>query len=250
MRFLRNPFLILALSAAIFASSPAAAQTPDKPNAIATPSQVDPSSIPATAATSPFLPATVVNPYTGQTVAVTITSDVIWKSYPLAVQQLRGVMTLDQAELLAKAGVCIDNSVMLWNWDAALTMYMRYQDGYTWVPCADQANVTLAPFLSDPGYTPYNPNNPPPGSITVSVSASSYRPAVPPVVVSPPVVAKNLVGNPAGDGVTFYPGPGAMINSLTPAVTNGQIVTQAGVKYRANVVRGMFGLGVSFTLVP
>jgi hypothetical protein len=249
MRFIRNPFLILALSAAIFATSPAAGQTPVPP-AIAVPTPADPSSIPATAATSPFLPATVVNPYTGQTVAVTVTSDAIWKSYPLAVQQLRGAMTFDQAQLLAKAGVCIDNSIMLWNWDAALTMFMRYQYGYTWVPCANQPNVTLAPFLSVPGVAPYDPLHPPAGSITVSVSAASFQPSVQPVVVPAPVVATNLVGNPAGDGFTFYPGPGAMINSLTPAVTNGQVVTQNGVRYQAHVVRGLFGLGVSFTLVP
>lgn len=246
MRFLRNPFLILVLFAAMIAPAHSFAQTQPASTTVvpATPAA---GSIPATAATSPFLPPTVVSPYTNQTVAVTITSDVIWKSYPLAVQQLRGVMTLDQATLLSKAGVCIDNSIMLWNWDAALTMFERYQYGYTWVPCADQPNVTLAPFLSFPGDAPYNPNAPPAGSIKVSVSASDFLPAVPPTPVVVPIVATNVVGNAVGNG-QFFGGPGAMLNSFTPAVSDGQIVTQSGVRYQAHVVRGLMGISVTFTL--
>ncbi len=226
MRFLRNPFLILMIFAAMLAPATSFGQ----------------------GNSSPFLPSTVVNPYNGQTVAVTVTSDVIWASYPVAVQQLRGTMNLAQAEALAKLGVCIDNSIMVYNWDAALTQFLRFQYGYTWVPCGNQPNVTLAPFLSFPGVAPYNPNAPPAGSIKVSVNAADYQPAVPPAPVVVPIVATNIVGNAVGDGKTFFGGPGAMINSFTPAVSDGQIVTQGGVRYQAHVVRGLMGISVTFTL--
>jgi hypothetical protein len=72
------------------------------------------------------------------------------------------------ATQLANEGYSIDVPIMVWGWDPSITMSMRQSEGYTWVPSALQAQVQVAPGLSSVGtLTAYNPNNPPPGSITV-----------------------------------------------------------------------------------
>jgi len=63
-----------------------------------------------------------------------------------------------------------DNAVDNWGWDAYKTMQLRQQYGYTWVPNAHQNPVSIAPGLSAPGATPYNPAQGPGGSITVRTS--------------------------------------------------------------------------------
>ena len=71
------------------------------------------------------------------------------------------------ASQLAQEGYSIDVPVMVWGWDAGITTQLRETAGYTWVPSALQANVTEAPGLNTPGFTAYNPSNPPSGSILV-----------------------------------------------------------------------------------
>jgi hypothetical protein len=56
---------------------------------------------------------------------------------------------------------------MVWGWDPGKTMAMRQDMGYTWVPSALQPSVTATPGLTAPGMTPYDPKNPPAGSIAV-----------------------------------------------------------------------------------
>ncbi|HLK20745.1 MAG TPA: hypothetical protein VKT81_17445 [Bryobacteraceae bacterium] len=97
--------------------------------------------------------------------------DAYWSAQPAAVQQLRGIDNLDErktlGEQLAKEGYNIDVPIMIWGWDAAKVTAARESYGYTWVPSALQQQVSAAPGVSGGGITPYNPSNPPAGSIRV-----------------------------------------------------------------------------------
>jgi len=112
---------------------------------------------PAAAPTQWYAPSTADNEY--------------WAQQPAAVQALRNMPNETQREQLASQlasqGYSIDVPVMVWGWDAGITTQLRETAGYTWVPSALQANVTEAPGLNTPGFTPYNPSNPPKGSILV-----------------------------------------------------------------------------------
>jgi len=96
--------------------------------------------------------------------------DAYWAQQPPAVQQLRDIQNPTEraqvAEQLAEQGYSIDVPIMVWGWDPATTTAAREAMGYTWVPSALQQPVEVAPGLSFAG-TAYNPENPPPGSITV-----------------------------------------------------------------------------------
>jgi hypothetical protein len=97
--------------------------------------------------------------------------DAYWAKQPPAVQQLREIESEPQryqlASQLASEGYSIDVPIMVWGWDAGLTTQLRESDGYTWVPSALQQPISEAPGINEPGLTPYNPANPPPGSILV-----------------------------------------------------------------------------------
>ena len=100
-----------------------------------------------------------------------LSDDAYWAAQPAAVQQLRNIDdSYQRATLgaqLASQGYSIDTPVMIWGWDPQLTTQLRQSFGYTWVPSAMQASVTAAPSITGAGITPYDPNNPPPGSISV-----------------------------------------------------------------------------------
>jgi len=100
-----------------------------------------------------------------------LSDDAYWAAQPAAVQQLR---TMDDSyqraalgAQLASQGYSIDTPVMIWGWDPHLTTQLRQSFGYTWVPSAMQAAITAAPGITGAGITPYDPNHPPPGSISV-----------------------------------------------------------------------------------
>lgn len=100
--------------------------------------------------------------------------DAYWAAQPPEVQKLRYMQPEDRekaaGELIAK-GFKIDVPVMVWGWGASTTNSLRAAYGYTWVPSALQEPVLLAPGLSMPGnLKPYDPNNPPPGSIPVDTT--------------------------------------------------------------------------------
>jgi hypothetical protein len=59
---------------------------------------------------------------------------------------------------------------MVWHWDPLITMTIRQNSGYTWVPSGDQAALQTCPNCDVPGLTHYDPNNPPAGSIMVSTA--------------------------------------------------------------------------------
>ena len=88
------------------------------------------------------------------------------------------------AQALAQNGLIIDVPIMVWGWDPWKVMLLRQSFGYTWVPSMLQANLASAPRGMPPfGQSPYNPNDPPPGSIKVSTNIADYPPYTPP---SPP----------------------------------------------------------------
>ena len=98
-------------------------------------------------------------------------NDAYWAKQPADVQQLRNIGDTGQRTLmatqLAAQGYKIDVPIMVWGWDPSQVTSLRQSYGYTWVPSALQNPVAVAPGLSDPGMQPYDPNNPPAGSITV-----------------------------------------------------------------------------------
>ncbi len=100
-------------------------------------------------------------------------TEAYWASQPPAVQALQNCPDDEKAALaqqLANEGYTIDVPIMVWGWDPLATMIQRQEDGYTWVPSALQPSVDIAPGVSVPGETSYNPNDPPAGSIQVSIA--------------------------------------------------------------------------------
>jgi hypothetical protein len=99
-------------------------------------------------------------------------TDAYWAEQPAAVQALRYTpddQRYSDAQQLAKQGYTIDVPIMLWGWDPLVTMTLRQNDGYTWVPSAMQPNIPIGPGIANVWNLPgYDPNNPPPGSIKVS----------------------------------------------------------------------------------
>ncbi len=94
-----------------------------------------------------------------------------WAAQPPAVQQLRNVSDPSQrsamAQDLADKGYTIDRAIMVWGWDPMKTMATRQMYGYTWVPGYNQPSVS-SPGMALPSQTPYDPANPPPGSVAVN----------------------------------------------------------------------------------
>jgi hypothetical protein len=91
---------------------------------------------------------------------------------PPAVQALRNITDEDArlatAQQLSKQGYSIDVPIMVWKWDPLITMRLRQNAGYTWVPSGDQAPLPTCPNCSLPGLPAYDPGKPPPGAILVS----------------------------------------------------------------------------------
>jgi hypothetical protein len=95
-----------------------------------------------------------------------------WDAQPSEVQQLRNVADFGarsaMAQDLADKGYTIDRAIMVWGWDPMKTMATRSMYGYTWVPNMNQATPSTGPAFALDGQTPYDPKNPPPGSIAVN----------------------------------------------------------------------------------
>ena len=117
--------------------------------------------------------ATAPTPEAAPAAATTTPSanDVYWAKQPAAVQQLRKIDDPGQRAMLAAQlsaeGYTIDTPVMVWGWDAGKTTLLRQGFGYTWVPSAMQAPVSAAPGITGGAIVPYDPANPPAGSILV-----------------------------------------------------------------------------------
>jgi hypothetical protein len=118
-------------------------------------------------------PATTTTPASPATAPAT-EEDAYWAMQPPAVQVLRTIPDETQrgiaAKQLADQGYSIDVPIMVWHWDPLITMTIRQNSGYTWVPSGDQAALQTCPNCDLPGLTHYDPNNPPAGSIMVSTA--------------------------------------------------------------------------------
>jgi hypothetical protein len=99
-------------------------------------------------------------------------TEAYWAEQPVAVQALQdmpGDQRFAAAQDLAKQGYTIDVPIMVWGWDPLVTMTLRQNEGYTWVPSGLQPNIPIGPGVANVWNRPaYNANNPPPGSIMVS----------------------------------------------------------------------------------
>jgi len=140
---------------------------------------------------------------------------VYWLSQPPEVRALEVNTTPDQdirmnrgVELAIK-GFKIDVPIMLWGWDPYKVMKLRLEYGYTWVPSALQPPVQMAPGLSGSGINlvPYDPNNPPGGTIKVSVNLADYPPFDPPIPLPPSPAQEGPVGV-QSVGNLYYSVPG------------------------------------------
>jgi len=81
-------------------------------------------------------------------------------------------------------------------------MLSRQQYGYTWVPSALMAPVSMAPGVTIPGATEYNPSEPPKGAILVSTNPANYPPFIKTTVPTPTSDPTSLVG--ASEGAGYY----------------------------------------------
>ncbi len=139
-----------------------------------------------------------------------------WPAQPPAVQALQTISDQDArataASKLASMGYLIDVPIMVWGWSPFLTMWMRQQYGYTWVPSALMPPVELAPGVSVPGAVPYDPLNPPAGAIIVTTIPLPpfVKPTPLPTPASQPT---SLVGKDEGGG--FFQAFAAAIGQLT-----------------------------------
>jgi hypothetical protein len=97
--------------------------------------------------------------------------DAYWAKQPAAVQALRNMDDQSQRSILAAqlaaSGYKIDAPIMVWGWDPSKVTSLRQGMGYSWVPSAFQNPVAEAPGVDDHGSQPYDPTNPPSGSIGV-----------------------------------------------------------------------------------
>lgn len=137
------------------------------------------SNIPTMLGMGPVAGTAPVQQVTGSQISVSATpvseGDAYWDAQPEAVQALRNMPdgeAKDQLALnLANQGYSIDTQIMVWGWDPQMTMTMRANEGYSWVPSYGQANIPVGPGLSMPeDPTQYNPGNPPAGAIQVSTA--------------------------------------------------------------------------------
>src|SRR5580693_2441277 len=106
-----------------------------------------------------WLPINSMTPSTPTTQAAF--DQAYWLAQPPAVQALQSISDfqtrLATAMQLATQGYTVDVPIMVWGWDPYLVMSQRQQYGYTWVPSALMAPVTMAPGVTQPGAIGYDP---------------------------------------------------------------------------------------------
>lgn len=181
----------------------------------------------------------------------TLTPDIYWASQPPVVRALRALDSSEAplaAKQLSDQGYKIDVAIIAYQFDPVTTMGIRQNSGFTWVPAGNQAQIPTMPNCPMPGLPNYDPNNPPVGSIKVSIDAADY-PAFDPPPPPPPALPTNIVGAREFANVYTY-GPGAWSTAAGPktfAVADGQQVTQDGVTYTAHLVNNLVGQTLNFT---
>jgi hypothetical protein len=125
---------------------------------------------PAVAAPAAAIPVTVpTDDASALQASIKSFDDSYWAKQPDAVKALRNMEPEERSNAAAQLmsqGYKIDVPIMMWGWDPAKVTSLRQSYGYTWVPAAGQAPVTAAPGIANV-LQPYDPNNPPTGSIMV-----------------------------------------------------------------------------------
>jgi len=153
-----------------------------------------------------------------------------WLAQPPAVQALQSISDfqtrLATAMQLATQGYTVDVPIMVWGWDPYLVMSQRQQYGYTWVPSALMAPVTMAPGVTQPGAIGYDPNNPPPGAIKVSLKLADYPPFTAPSVPAPVVPATSLVG--VAEGAGYFQATGNVLPNGAKLTDGAQYIDPSG----------------------
>lgn len=178
-------------------------------------------------------------------VAQAVFNKAYWASQPVAVQALQGSQDVfDDSRSLAKAGYIIDSVIMGQQnlQDPYITNLLRIQYGYSWVPSALQSGVPVAPGLSFPGLPTYRPDQPPAGSIKVSLDLKDFKPAVVPAPTPKP--APLAVIGVLASGKMYYSGPG---DSLVK-YKNGAKYTDSRGTFTKTVYQGLMGQGSYWTL--
>lgn len=119
-----------------------------------------------------------------------LTDDIYWASKSPAINQARqatqnGTFAAKLAAFSAIAasgmnktpvnpGDLVDVPIMVWGWGPVLTMQLRQQDGYAWVPSALAPPVEVAPGIVVPGLPTYTSTPTSPYDIKVSLDATDY----------------------------------------------------------------------------
>jgi hypothetical protein len=166
-------------------------------------------------------------------------NDAYWLHQPPEVRVLRGIPEQESAQLVQELATkySIDVPIMVWGWDPYKTMIYRQGYGYKWVPAFGQPPVSVAPgltFPNDQGLQPYDPDNPPAGSIKVSTDIADYSPFD--GVVAPPTKPSSHVGQDTGFGYFNQ------IDPDTDPSKDGDLVTEprGTFKFRKGIVGGWY----------
>lgn len=172
-------------------------------------------------------------------------ADAYWNSFPAPVRALRNisddVARYEAAVTLAKQGFPIDVEIMVNGATPYLEQWQRLVDGFTWVPNAMQPRIGFSEGINNPPYVPYDPANPPVGSLKVSVNPSDYPPnADIPPPNPPPVQSTNLVGVPMMVGGFALSGTAAT-ELKSGAIFNGFKLVENGHSYTLVVGQGLMG---------
>ncbi len=101
-------------------------------------------------------------------------TEAYWAAQPPEVRELRSIEDRTAREVrawqLAGQGFTIDRDIMINLWNPYARMKSRMEAGYTWIPALGQPEIEVSPGFTFPGLKTYDPNNPPPGSIPVSIA--------------------------------------------------------------------------------
>lgn len=113
---------------------------------------------------------------------------------------------INSAAGLAAQGFTIDYAIEAAGMDPYDLMKARAQYGMTWVPNMTQqplgspGGIALPGVAAEPGQIAYDANNPPRGSIKVSLASEDYPPFNPPAPVPVPPAITSAVGLDEGSG--------------------------------------------------
>lgn len=171
-----------------------------------------------------------------------LTQQIYINSFPPEIAALMALPTgqerYQQAGVLVQRGFngldgapAIDEAIMV---DQEMTaedvMTVRKNNGFTWVPSWGQQSLPSMPGDAFPGLTPYDPANPPPGSILVTDDPDKF-PHYGPMPPAPPA-PKNQIG----EKFTLSDGRVVVLPTIYVGdVYEGEELTQNGMVYVAHV---------------